>query len=225
MEQLNKAFAQIDCAALRGRLSAQSAPNISGTVPDEAQKAKVAQLVARFFPNSHPEIAIEIVPLPLCRALVALNAIRLAGLLADGNLALRLVNAAAQLREGDLIKIEVHAPAYAVNLRIDYFSLGGQVLHLWPNNDETSVKLVAGETRVFGQPGAHKVWAAGGAPFGTEFVSVIATPAALDLGAARRPVEPADDYLRELRAALTRTPAAAATPNIASVLIVHTSAH
>ena len=225
IDQLNKALAQIDCAALRSRLSAQSAPTISGTVPDEQQKAKVAQLVARLFPNSRAEITLEIVPPPLCHSLVALNAIRLAGLLVDGNLALRLANGATQLREGDLIQVEVRAPAYAVNLRIDYFSIGGQVLHLWPNNDETAATLVAGQTRVFGQPGAHKVWAAGGAPFGTEFISVIATPAVLDLGAARRPVEPAEDYLRDLRAAIGRTAAPPSTPNIAAVLMVHTSAH
>jgi len=225
IDQLNGALTQIDCAALRSRLSAQSVPAISGTVPDEQQKAKITQLVARLFPNSHPEITIEIVPPPLCHSLVALNAIRLAGLLADGNLSLRLANGVAQLREGDLIEIEVRAPTYSVNLRIDYFSIGGQVLHLWPNNDETTVKLVAGETRVFGQPGAHKVWAAGGAPFGTEFISVIATLAPIDLGAARRPVEPAEDYLRDLRTGLGRVAASASTPNIAAVLMVHTGAH
>ena len=172
------------------------------------------------------QIDCAVVPAPtLCHSVVALSAIRLAGLLADGNLSLRLANGTAQLREGDLIQIEVRAPAYAVNLRIDYFSISGQVLHLWPNNDETAVTLVAGQTRVFGQPGAHKVWAAGGAPFGTEFISVIATPAVLDLGAARRPVEPADDYLRDLRTVLGRTPAPASAPNIGAVLIVHTSAH
>jgi hypothetical protein len=162
---------------------------------------------------------------PLCRSLVALNGIRLAGLLADGNLGLRFAGGVAQLREGDLIQVEVRAPTYAVNLRIDYFSIGGQVLHLWPNNDETAVKLVAGETRIFGQRGAHKVWTAGGAPFGTELISVIATPAVLDLGAVRRPVESADDYLRDLRTALGRTAAPASTPNILAVLVVHTSAH
>jgi hypothetical protein len=179
-DQLNKALAQIDCAAR---------------------------------------------PQPLCGSLTGLNAMRLAGLLAYSNLSLRLAAGATQLREGDLIQIEVRAPAYAVNLRIDYFSIGGQVLHLWPNNDEAVVTLVAGQTRVFGQPGAHKVWAAGGAPFGTEFFSVIATAAVLDLGAARRPVEPAEDYVRDLKAALGRTAAPASTPNIAGVLIVHTSAH
>jgi hypothetical protein len=180
LDQLNKALAQIDCAAR---------------------------------------------PQPLCHSLTALNAIRLAGLLAYGNLSIQLANGATQLHEGDLIQVEVHGPVYPVNLRIDYFSLGGQVLHLWPNNDEEAVSLTAGQTRIFGQPGAHKVWAAGGSPFGTEFISVIATSASIDLGAVRRPVEPAEDYLRDLRAALGRSSANPSRPNIAAVLMVHTSAH
>jgi len=164
-------------------------------------------------------------PQPLCHSLTALNAIRLAGLLAYGNLSIQLANGATQLHEGDLIQVEVRGPVYPVNLRIDYFSLGGQVLHLWPNNDEEAVSLTAGQTRIFGQPGAHKVWAAGGAPFGTEFISVIATSASIDLGAARRPVEPAEDYLRDLRAALGRSGANPSRPNIAAALLVHTSPH
>lgn len=225
IDQLNKALAQIDCAALRTHLSAQGTPSIWGTVPDDQQKAKIVQLAARLFPNGRPEITVEIVPPPLCRMLAALNAIRLSGQLSDGNLSLRLANGATQLREGDLIQVEVRGPTYPVNVRIDYFSIGGQVLHLWPNNDEATVFLTAGETRVFGQPGAHKVWAAGGAPFGTEFILVIATPAALELGAPRRPVESADDYLRDLRTALGRSRPPPGTPNIAGVLMVHTGPH
>ena len=202
-----------------GQPPSQPAPGPAAPAPsNEAAVNQLSKALAQIDCAASPAS-------PLCHSVVALNAIRLAGLLADGNLGLRLANGAALLREGDLIQIEVRAPAYAVNLRIDYFSIGGQVLHLWPNNDETAVTLVAGQTRVFGQPGAHKVWAAGGAPFGTEFISVIATPAALDLGATRRPIEPAEDYLRDLRAALGRTPAPASTPNVAAALIVHTSAH
>ena len=198
----------------------------SQPAPALAAPASSSEAPSNQFNKALAQIDCAAVPASLlCHSLVALNAIRLAGLLADGNLSLRLANGATQLREGDLIQVEVRAPAYAVNLRIDYFAIGGQVLHLWPNNDETVVTLVAGQTRVFGQPGAHKVWAAGGAPFGTEFILVIATPAVLDLSSARRPVEPADDYLRDLKAALGRTAAPASTPDIAAVLMVHTSAH
>jgi hypothetical protein len=162
----------------------------------------------------------------LCHTLGELSAMHAAGLLVEDNLGLQLAGGAPQLRQGDLIKVQVRAPAYLINLRIDYFSLGGQVLHLWPNSDETVASLGAGTIHVYGEPGAHKVWAAGGAPFGTELITVIATPIPLDLGAARRPIEQADDYLRDLRAALMRAkPPTAATPNIVASLLVHTSAH
>jgi hypothetical protein len=52
---------------------------------------------------------------------------RRAGLLVDGEMSLRLVNWAPELHEDDKIKVGVHAPAYAVIIRIDYFSLEGQV--------------------------------------------------------------------------------------------------
>ena len=96
------------------------------TVPDAAQKAKLVQLAARLFPNGQPDVAVEIVPPPLCRSLAELHAMRAVGLIAEGGIGLRLEGGSAQLREGDPIKLEVRAPAFPVNLRIDYFSLDGQ---------------------------------------------------------------------------------------------------
>jgi len=150
---------------------------------------------------------------------------RLAGLFTEGPLGLQLSDATSQLHQGDLIKVAVHGTAYPVSLRIDYFSLGGQVLHLWPNSDETEINLAARAVQVYGEPGAHKVWAVGGAPFGTELITVVATLTPLDLGSSRRPVEQADDYLRDLKAVLGRARPPAATPNILATLLVHTGAH
>jgi hypothetical protein len=162
---------------------------------------------------------------PLCHTLNELDAMRLANLFGEGALGLRLSDGTTQLHQGDLIKVEVRAPAYGVNLRIDYYSVNGQVLHLWPNSDESEVYLAARTTHVYGEAGAHKVWAVGGAPFGTELITVVATSVPIDLGGLRRVVEQADDYLRDLKAALGRTPAPAATPDITATLLVHTSAH
>jgi hypothetical protein len=150
---------------------------------------------------------------------------RTVGLLSDGGVVLRLLDGTTQLRQGDLIKVEVHAPAYPVNLRIDYFSLGGQVLHLWPNSDEAAASLAPHASHVYGEAGVHKVWAVGGAPFGTELITVIATASPLDLGAARRPVEQAEDYLREVQATLARSRPTAGMPNIIAMLPVHTGPH
>ncbi len=195
---------------------------ISGTVPDAEQRAKVVQAAARLFPNSRAEVNVDVVPPPLCRSLSELNAIRLAGLAPGDGLGLRLAGGKAELRESDPIKVEIRAPGYAVNLRIDYFSLDGQVLHLWPNSRDLRVELAARETRVFGDGANGKTWNAGGAPFGTELITAIATPRPLDLGGPRPEVEPAAGYLRDVERALQRAAAPPGAANSLATLLVRT---
>ena len=224
LEQLNEALGHFECASLRGRLPAPgAAPVVSGTIPDADAKAWLAAIAERYFPNTHPQINVDIVPPPLCRSLVELSAMRRGGLLAEGDLSLRLINGTAQLREGDTIKVEVHAPIYAVSIRIDYFSLEGRVQHLWPNEQEKDPTLAAGASRIFGEQGAGKVWKAGGAPFGTEMIMVIATPWAMDLGGPRPVVEQSQDYLRDMRRALVAS-GPSAEPNTFQTLLVSTRA-
>jgi hypothetical protein len=222
LEQLTSALTQIDCAALRAQTSPQGGPVISGTVADAAQRAKVMQAAARFFPGSRADVNLEIVPAPLCRSLAELNAIRLTGLAGENGIAARLAGGRAELREGDPIRVEVRGPAYPVSLRIDYFTLDGQVLHLWPNSQDLRVELGARETRVFGNGVNGKTWNAGGAPFGTEMIAAIATPHPLDLGGPRREVEPAADYLRDLERALQRETALPGTSNSFAMVLVRT---
>jgi hypothetical protein len=90
IEELNEAVMEIDCAWLRGRVSADGSAIISGTVPDADQKARLGQLVRRFFPDGRSEIIVDIVPPPLCRTLAELNIMRLTGLLVEGGAGLRL---------------------------------------------------------------------------------------------------------------------------------------
>jgi Sel1 repeat len=224
LDQLKHALRQINCAALRDRVSGRGSPVISGTVPDANQKAKLVQLVAHFFPGSPPEINVDIVPAPLCRSLSELNVLGLAGNLAEGSLGLRLNNGVSQLREGDPIKLEVRGPAYAIDLRIDYFSLDGQVLHLTPAGAEAMPRLAARATRLFGNTATGEVWRAGGAPFGTELIAAIGAPAPLDLGGSRPQVESADGYLRDLKRALERSNRSTDRPNVIATVLVTTSA-
>jgi hypothetical protein len=194
---------------------------VSGTVPDAEQRAKVVQAAARFFPNNRADVSVEVVPPPLCRSLSELNAMSLTGLVADKGLAIRLAGGKAELREGDPIKVEVRGLAYPVNLRIDYFTLDGQVLHLWPNSQDLTVELPARGTRVFGDGVNGKTWNAGGAPFGTEMIAAIATARPLELG-LRPEVEPALNYLRDLERALQHDATPPGTPNSAATLLVRT---
>jgi hypothetical protein len=196
---------------------------VSGTVPSADQKAKIVQTAARLFPNTRPEVTVDIVPPPLCRVLAELDGLRSAGLWAEGALTLRLTGGGALLRQGDRIELAVQAPAYPVSLRIDYFSLDGRVLHLLPSAEQAAPQLAAGNSRVFGGAGNGRDWVAGGAPFGTELISVVATPTPLALSATRPPTEPALDYLRELKQALPRASSGAAKSALMATLLVHTS--
>jgi len=223
IEELNESLAQIDCASLRSQISAQGSASISGTVPDAGQKTKLIQLAGRLFPNGQPEVSVDIVPPPLCRSVVELQVMRAAGLIGEGGLRLRLNNGSSQLWEGDPIRLEVQGPAYTINLRIDYFSLDGQVAHLKPEGGELAPKLAAGTTHIFGNPANGEVWKAGGAPFGTELITVIATPVPLDLGASRPKIEPAASYLRDLNRGLGRISVPSGQPNVLATLLIKTS--
>jgi hypothetical protein len=223
IEELNEALARIDCAALRSQTPAQGSLSISGTVPDAKEKTKLVQLAERLFPDGRPEVTVDIVPPPLCRSVAELQVMRASGLIGEGGLSLRLNNGSRQLRQGDPIRLEVRGPPYAINLRIDYFSLDGQVAHLKPEAGEPPPKLAAGATRLFGSSANGDAWSAGGEPFGTELITVTATPEPLDLGASRSTVEPAADYLRDLRRALGRINVSSGRPNVLAMLLVKTS--
>jgi hypothetical protein len=222
--ELNETLRQIDCAVLQAR-SVEGSIVISGTVPSADQQEKIIQAVTRRFPDSRPAVDVEIVPPPLCRVLHELEGVRSAGFLADGELTVHLKDGGARLRQGEAIELLVQAPRYPVHLRIDYFSLDGQVLHLAPNPEQATSQLAAKESRVFGRAANGEAWIAGGAPFGTELISVMATPAPLNLEAGRPHAEKALDYLHDLRRALGHAAASTATPNALATLFVHTAGH
>jgi hypothetical protein len=160
------------------------------------------------------------VPPPICQSLVALDRLRPAG---KGGLELRLADSTNRLREGDQIALQVRAPAYPVALRIDYFSLDGRVLHLKPGGVAPPPRLMAGALGHFGDPAHGENWLAGGAPFGTEMIAAVATPAALALGDRPR-IEEAAPYLRDLERAFARLGHGGGEPGLVATLLVTTSA-
>jgi hypothetical protein len=223
LEDLDAGLAQIDCASLHSEISAEGSADISGTVPDLEQKTRLVQLLARLFPDKRPTVNVDIVPPPLCHSLAEFHAMAIAGLIKEVGLGLRLNNGSLRLRQGDPIKLEVRSPPYAVNLRIDYFSLDGQVAHLKPEEGEPPPKIAGGTTHTFGNPANGELWSAGGAPFGTELITVLATRVPLDLGGSRAKVELAADYLRDLQRSLNRISVSSGESNIIAMLVVRTS--
>jgi hypothetical protein len=215
----------MDCASLHAASPAGGGGVIKGTVPNALDQAKLLAIAARLPADTRPEISVAIVPPPVCRPLSDFGKLQAAGIVEAGGIEIGLAHGVTTLHEGDPIAIEVTSRHdFPVNLRIDYFTLGGEVLHMWPNADLPTAKLAAGATSEFLKRGpGNKVWQIGGAPFGTELITAIATAAPLDLSAARPAVEPAGDYLRDLKSALSQVPSSAGEANLAATLLIHTS--
>jgi hypothetical protein len=92
-----------------------------------------------------------------------------------------------------------------------------------PSDNSSGATLGAGETRIFGPAGTGDNWRAGGAPFGTELILVLATPQPLDLG-TRPEVEYASSYLSSLERALHKSAATERQPNLVGTMLVETRA-
>ena len=221
--ELRDAMRQIDCAALRFRTAPDGTRVISGTVPNDTDRTKLVEMASRLAASSQIGFDVEVLPRPLCGSLLALDRISAAVPASEAGIEARLAGGASTLREGDPIRVEVKAGGYPVNLRVDYFSLDGQVLHMLPNRDQPVVMLPAGTRRVYGASGRPgDSWNSGGAPFGTEFIAVTATPQGLDLG-SRPDTELAATYLRDFESALLRSRQPAARAPVVATVILHTS--
>jgi len=220
-KMLAEAMRRVQCGSLRKTTNEQGKSVISGIVSDDAGRLNLIRVSGALAPEYRPEFQVRVVSLPLCRSLSELDGFRTASLVAE-DLQARFTGLGATLKEGDPISIEITAGDYPVDLRIDYFSLDGQVLHMLPNEKMPSVRLGAGSRRIFGSGGGED-WRAGGAPFGTEMILVVATPQPLDLG--KRPsVEDAAIYLSALEKGLRQRGASAAKPNLLKTMLVETHA-
>jgi hypothetical protein len=192
-------------------------------VSTAADRATLLAIAARLSEPLRPRFDLEIVPAPVCSAVARFGEWQTAGIVAAGAIDVRLSHGAETLHQNDPIAVDVTSrQGDPLNLRIDYFTLGGQVLHMWPNADMTAAIVAAHATQEFLKSGpGNKVWRVGGAPFGVELISVTATRFPLDFGSPRPAVELASDYLAELKRALDEA-GSLADPLVATVL-VHTA--
>jgi hypothetical protein len=224
--ELDDALKGISCAAVHVRTGANGAVTVSGSVPDEQARAKLMTVAATLPPAQRPDLRVDIIPAPLCRSVVQIDNLGHDGIAATDVLEARLLGAPV-LHPNQAIQVEVKSLAtYPVVVRIDYFTLDNQVLHMWPNQYMPQSQVAPGDTRNFLHrrlDGPDPDWLVGGEPFGTELISVVATPRPLNLGANRPMIEPADGYLRDLTNALRLMRASGGQPSLLATTFIHTS--
>ncbi|MBV9554387.1 MAG: hypothetical protein JO032_16525, partial [Alphaproteobacteria bacterium] len=224
---IDEALKGINCAAVRVRSGANGVLMLSGSVPDEQDRAKLVKIADGVPAPQRPDVKVDVIPAPLCRSVVLINSYERDGIAATGLLEARLLGEPV-LHPNEAIQVEVQSLAtYPVVVRIDYFTLDNQVLHMWPNPFTLNTQMGPGETRRFlhrRMDGPDPDWLVGGEPFGTELISVIATPRPLNLGANRPVIEPADSYLHDLTNALRLARAAGGASTLEATTFIHTAA-
>lgn len=101
--------------------------------------------------------------------------------------------------ENERVIVELLQSDYDGYLYVDYYTVGGEVAHIYPNQGEPdSGRLVRARERF--QVGATdtRTWTVS-APFGQELITVIASPVPLYEGLPPAEIESAKDYLPRLR--------------------------
>jgi uncharacterized protein len=202
--KLDTALKALGCASIH-IVTVNGITKIAGSVADTQDRIKIAVLAGNVPAGERPQIDLDVVPPPLCRSLVAADDFSRNGVVSAGVIDLSMEGNPV-LHPGDPIQVDVKSQANVpVFVRIDYFTLDDQVLHMWPTQYVTNTQVNAGETRrfLYRRPGGpDPAWTVGSPPYGTELILATATQQPLDLGDALTGTAP--DYLRRLAAAFDR---------------------
>jgi hypothetical protein len=221
---INAELEKVDCSSLQLVAASDGKRLIKGTVPNEEAKGEVAKIIANVPEATRPTLELDILKPPLCGLLREFDQMRKFGLVFDDAIAAEIPGDGGPQREGTPLRVQIKGRAnYPMELRIDYFMLDGNVLHMWPNPDLPNALIKPGETRMFDKRDAQGAAFEITAPFGTEFVAVTATPKVLDLGAVRPLVESGAGYVNELKAAISKLVIPPDQSNQVTTLIIHTA--
>jgi hypothetical protein len=206
---VSAALADLPCSALAPTIKGQ-AVRVQGYLARSVGQARLKSTLAALPGVAEVDLAVREVDEDKCGLMQVLGpywvAHRMApGAAADGT-AIRLHPGSgkegsqpADLKEGDTLMVDVTTPAYQSHVAVDYFVLGGTVVHLLPNSVERETLAPPGYTVTVGNLGNWMI----GAPFGTEMLVLLATPVPLFDG-LRPDSETAPEYLRALDSQLAR---------------------
>ena len=205
-QQLDQQLRSYACADLQaswgvtGAVGAFSALHISGFVPLANDVTRVEREVRAMPGMSSATFDLRLRVWPHCEVVAILKPYQTRN--RDKTFDLKVTAPSARdgrLREGDAVRIEVTAPHYEGNVRVDYYTVDGAVQHLSGAGEPT--RFVAGQRLVFGKdiPSSWLV----SPPFGTVMVVALTSPSPFPDTPDRPPFELASAYLLNLREALS----------------------
>lgn len=197
---VSAALAKLPCSALVPAFKG-SIVHVQGYLARSVGPARLKSTLAALPGVSGVELALQEVNEDKCALLRVLGRYWSAyHMRADGGSSLRLNPASGrgtELREGDTLMVDVTTPNIQSHIAVDYFVLDGNVVHLLPNAAERETLAPPRHTVTVGNLGNWMI----GAPFGTEMLVLLATPAPL-FDKPRPDAEAGADYLRALETRL-----------------------
>jgi type IV/VI secretion system ImpK/VasF family protein len=180
---------------------------LGGRVADEAQRTEVRSIVQRIQGVKQVNDTLQVIPKPFCQVLDLLEPYQRRGEEQRFGLAATLNKPGEHpiYLAGDNLIIDIKAPsAFDSYLYVDFYTLKGEVAHLFPNPVESRHFLPSNGAYTVGKMGDPQrlEWKIQ-PPYGLELVTVIASKTPL-FDRPRYDVETVDSYLNELRRALPK---------------------
>ncbi len=208
--QIAQLIAAQRCATIEGDVGSTGAASLKGAAAQPVPDALRNGLAAMTIPGGVNWQVVAVDPV-FCPALDILQPIARGFGTAAPGLSLNLADGRTTLRDGDRIRPRLTMADFKGALRVDYVAHDGNVLHLYPQTADVKQGVAADpNARIFNPAEAlslgevtpgHPAWEVG-EPYGMDMI--VAIQSAVPLFDRPRPsnVEPAAEYLRDLRAAV-----------------------
>jgi len=199
---LATALSGYQCASIKSEIGPDRAVQIAGNVSTAADLNRLRSAVAGIHGIGAVDFEAGVMPWPHCEV-----ANVLAPLLArtrQGTPRLAFDASAPEQHVGDRLAVDVRMPNFDGYVNVDYFSIDGQVLHLFPNKrDLLGIRPAYNRFVLFKSP-LHSCWTYSGAA-GRQLVTLVVTPKPL-FATPRSEIENAHDYLPVLDQAVAQLP-------------------
>jgi serine/threonine-protein kinase len=209
------------CSLLRADPGTDGTIMVTGAMGEGNSEAQLRALIGGSVTGAAYTVKTETVSPILCDSLDMISSLRERNQGLSQPVQLQPINAGAVYKDRQNLILDLHGPSFPAYLQVDYFTLEGYVVHLWPNGLEKEHKLGAGGQRKLGDPaGGGRFWTVG-QPFGRELVVAIASAKPL-FPALRPEAEQATGYLTELRKALSGAEGSPGALPVATALFITT---
>lgn len=197
-QRVDQQLATYPCSELVGTVDESGKGAISGYVSTPDDVERVRRDISALDGVASPGFEVKVRIWPHCEAIALLKPYR------ERNLSQRMglqvtptTGHSDRFIEGERIIVQLANANYDGYLYVDYYTVEGQVVHLFPHPGEPNSGRVLGSGERFDVGASPQIFWEVGAPFGQELITVVSSPVPLHEG--ERPVmEEARDYLPAL---------------------------